>query len=83
MLIMKTHKYVSQQIVHFPSTAFRLKLWWLAQYFYHLIILIKIFLPMRVFIGRNFFSGKKTQLYDLHVGRKGKMVEFAGTEKQT
>lgn len=34
---------------------------------------------MRVFIGKSFFSGKKTQLYDLHIARKGKMVEFAGT----
>lgn len=33
---------------------------------------------IRLFTTRNFFSGKKTQLYDLHIANKGKMVEFAG-----
>ena len=34
---------------------------------------------MRLSFVRALFSGKKTVLYDLHVGQKGKMVEFAGT----
>lgn len=33
---------------------------------------------MRVFVARQLFSAKKTQLYDLHVAKNGKMVEFAG-----
>lgn len=34
---------------------------------------------MRTFVCRSFFAGKKTQLYDMHVAKKGKIVEFAGT----
>jgi hypothetical protein len=33
---------------------------------------------IRVFINRSFFAAKKTQLYDMHIAKKGKMVEFAG-----
>lgn len=33
---------------------------------------------MRLLINRSFFSGKKTQLFDMHIAKKGKMVEFAG-----
>lgn len=33
---------------------------------------------MRLLINRSFFSVKKTQLYDMHITKKGKMVEFAG-----
>lgn len=33
---------------------------------------------MRLLINRSFFSVKKTQLYDMHIAKKGKMVEFAG-----
>lgn len=34
---------------------------------------------MKIFSNRYFLSVKKTQLYDLHVAKKGKIVEFAGT----
>ncbi len=34
---------------------------------------------MKIFANRYFLSVKKTQLYDLHVAKKGKIVEFAGT----
>jgi len=34
---------------------------------------------LRVFMSRGFFAGKKTQLYDMHISKKGKMVEFAGS----
>lgn len=37
---------------------------------------------MRTFVCRSFFAGKKTQLYDMHVAKKGKIVEFAGTWPQ-
>lgn len=33
---------------------------------------------MRAFLNRSYFSVKKTQLYDLHIAKNGKMVEFAG-----
>lgn len=38
---------------------------------------------MKIFANRYFLSVKKTQLYDLHVARKGKIVEFAGTSTLT
>lgn len=35
---------------------------------------------MKLLIGKNWFSLKKTQFHDMHIAKKGKMGNFEGTQ---